>query len=417
MSPDRSKDNINQEGLQMTHVVGLDWGGSAHALCVIETGSGAVAERFEVAHDAAGLRDMARRLARFGAPDDLPVAIERPSGLIVDTLVAAGHPVVPIHPNAVKASRPRYRAAGGKDDRGDAYLLADLLRTDGHRFRPLSPVSDEIRGLRALVRGRDDLVATRVAMANQLRSLLESFWPGAVAIFADIDSPIALAFLSRYPMPDAAARLGRKRLASFLAQNRYCGRRTPEELLARLRAAPTGLASGAEADAKGEMVGALVAVLAPLVARITDLSARIRHAMAELPDGPIVMSFPRAGQICAAQILAELGEDRARYLTADQLAAETGFAPVTKQSGKSRSVTFRWACNRRLRAAIACFANGSRHESDWAADIYNRARARGCRHPHAIRILGRAWIRILWRAWTDRTSYDPTKHGALNAIG
>lgn len=401
----------------MEYVVGLDWGGAAHALCVIDAATGVVADRFEAAHDAAGLRDLKRRLACFGAPADLPVAIERPSGLLVDTLVAAGHPVVPIHPNVVKASRPRYRAAGGKDDRGDAYLLADLLRTDGHRFRPLSPVSDDIRALRALVRGRDDLVATRVSLANQLRALLESFWPGAATIFADVDSPIALAFLSKYPTPNAAARLGPKRLAGFLAQHRYSGRRTPEELLARLRAAPTGLAGAAEIDAKGEMVRALIGTLEPLVRCIAGLSARIHHAVADLPDGPIIMSFPRAGQICAAQILAELGEDRARYLTADQLAADAGLVPVTHQSGKSRGVVFRWACNRRLRAALVCFADNSRHASKWAADIYNRARARGCRHPHAIRILGRAWIRILWRAWTDRTLYDPAKHGALQAIG
>jgi transposase len=360
---------------------------------------------------------MKRRLARHGAPADLPVAIERPSGLVVDTLVAAGHPVAPIHPNVVKASRPRYRAAGGKSDGGDAYLLADLLCTDGHRFRRLSPVSDEIKGLRALVRGRDDLVAMRVGLANQLRSLLESFWPGAAAIFADVDSPIALSFLGKYPTPEAAARLGRKRLAAFLAQHSYCGRRSPDALLARLRAAPTGLADAIEAEAKGEIVRALVAVLAPLVERIAELSARIRHVVAELPDGRIVMSFPRTGQICAAQILAELGDDRARFLNADQLAAEAGLAPVTYQSGKSHGVGFRWACNRRLRSALTCFADNSRHASVWAANIYHRARARGCRHPHAIRILGRAWCRIPWRAWTEMTPYDPARHGALQAIG
>ena len=401
----------------MGYVVGLDWGGAGHALCVIDAGTGRIAERFEVAHDAAGLKDMTRRLAWHGASADVPVAIERPSGLVVDTLVAAGHPVVPIHPNVVKASRPRYRAAGGKDDRGDACLLADLLRTDGHRFRPLSPVSDEIKALRALVRGRDDLVAARVGLANQLRGLLECFWPGAAAIFADVDSPIALAFLGRYPTPEAAARLGSRRLAAFLAQHSYCGRRSADALLARLRTAPTGLAAGLETEAKGEMVRALTAILTPLVAGIAELSARIRHMVAELPDGPIVMSFPRTGQICAARILAELGDDRARYLTADQLAAEAGLAPVTRQSGKSRGVTFRWACNRRLRAALTCFANNSRHASNWAANIYNQARARGCRHPHAVRILGRAWCRILWRAWTDRIPYDPTRHRALQDIG
>ena len=409
----------------MEHVAGLDWGGTSHAVCVIDRQSGAVVGHLEAAHDRNGIETMLRHLARIAPARDLPVAIERPSGLIVDARVAAGHPVVPIPckavrawpdervqwtrssrarpggPNVVKASRPRYRAAGGKertifrhwsegnDDRGDACLLADLLRTDGHRFRALSPLSDEMRALRARSRGRDDLVVARVALANQLRCLLESFWPGAAAIFADIDSPIALAFPGKYPTPQGAARLGVKRMATFMAQHRYSGRRSPEDLLARLRAAPIGLAGEDESEAKGEVVRAIVATLTPLVARITDLSARIRHAMAEAPDGPIVMSFPRTGQICAAlaivlepmadngSLLAELGDDRTRYLTADQLAAEAGFAPVTRQSGKARGVTFRWACNHRLRAAIvqALIGTAKSNRIDpqaWLADVIAR---------------------------------------------
>jgi transposase len=402
--------------MQMGFRIGLAWGGAAHNLCILDT-QGAIATRFEVAHAAKGLTELKARLAHFGDPAELPVAIERPSGLVVEALLAAGHPVVPIHPNVVKASRPRYRAAGGKSDPGDAYLLADLLRTDGHRFRPLAPCSDEIKALRALVRGRDDLVVTRVALANQLRSLLEGFWPGAAAIFADVDSPIALAFLRRYPTPDSAARLGEERLAAFLGQHQYCGRRTPAALLPRLRASPAGLAGEAETDGKGELVRALAATLEALVTQITKLTSCIRHAVADLPDGQIVMSFPRTGRICAAQILAELDDVRERYLTADQLAAEAGLCPVTHQSGKSRGVTFRWACNRRLRQALTCFADNSRHSCAWAANIYRRARMRGCRHPRAIRILGRAWLRVLWRAWIDRQPYDPAHHAALTIPG
>ncbi len=394
---------------------GLDWGATAHAVCIVD-GTGKAVARIEGRHDAVGLADMLTRLRKLAPPAELPIAIERPSGLIVDALIEAGHPVIPIHPNVVKACRPRYRAAGGKSDPGDAYMLADILRTDGHRFRPLMPLCDDIRALRALVRGRDDLVAQRVALANQLRSLLEGFWPGAAAIFADIDSPIALAFLARYPTPDSASRLGEKRLASFMAHHAYCGRRSPAALLARLRAAPKGLASEAEADARGELVRALAAVLERLVSEIARLSSRIEHAVAELPDGKIVMSFPRAGRICAAQILAELGNVRERFPTEDQLAAEAGVAPVTHASGKSRGVAFRWACNKHLRVAITCFADNSRHASDWAADIYGRARQRGCKHAHAIRILARAWVRVLWRAWQDGETYDPAKHKAAVRI-
>jgi transposase len=394
---------------------GLDWGGTSHAVCVID-GAGQVVLRIDTRHDAAGLADMAARLKRVVAPAELPIAIERPSGLIVDALVEAGHPVIPIHPNVVKACRPRYRAAGGKSDPGDAYMLADILRTDGHRFRPLMPASDEIKALRALVRGRDDLLAQRVALANQLRSLLEGFWPGAAAIFAAIDSPIALAFVARYPTPDSASRLGEKRLASFLAQHAYCGRRSAVELLARLRAAPTGLASEAEADARGEIARALVAVLDRLVPEIAKLSSRIEHAVADLPDGKIIMSFPRAGRLNAAQILAELGDVRERFPTEDQLAAEAGVCPVTHASGRSRGVVFRWACNKKLRLAITCLADNSRHACVWAAAIYRKARERGCKHPHAIRILARAWVRVLWRAWHDRKPYDPGIHRGATCL-
>ena len=394
---------------------GLDWGATSHAACVVD-GAGQIVARVEARHDAGGLAELLARLRAVAPPAELPVAIERPSGLIVDALVAAGHPVVPIHPNVVKACRPRYRAAGGKSDPGDAYMLADVLRTDGHRFRPLTPVSDEIKALRALVRARDDLVTQRVALANQLRSLLEGFWPGAAAIFAAIDSPIALAFVGRYPTPESAGRLGEKRLAGFMAQHGYCGRRSAAELLARLRAAPTGLAGEAEAEAKGEIARALAGLLERLVAEIAKLSSRTERAVADLPDGRIIMSFPRAGRLCAAQILAEIGDVRERFPTEDQLAAEAGVCPVTHASGKSRGVVFRWACNKNLRRAITCFADNSRHASAWAAAVYRKARARGCQHAHAVRVLARAWIRVLWRAWQSRSPYDPQRHAGATKI-
>lgn len=318
---------------------GLDWGGSRHAVCVVDA-DGAVVAHFEVGHDAEGLRSLRVQLAKLAPAAEIPIAIERPTGLLVDSLVEAGHAVVPIHPNVVKACRPRYRAVGAKSDLGDSYLLADVLRTDGHRFKPLTPQSDAIKALRAFVRTRDDLVTERVRLANQLRAVLESFWPGAVAIFADIDSPIALAFIQRYPTPKSAAVLGAKRLASFLAQHQYSGRRPVSELLERIRAAPLGLARGAEANAKGELVRALARVLETVVAELAKLTSRIEHEVAQLPDGKIVMSFPHAGRVNAAQILAELGDVRERFQTEEQLAAEAGVCPVTYESGKSRGVGF-----------------------------------------------------------------------------
>lgn len=371
-----------------SYFAGLDWASTTHAVCIIDE-HGSVRRDFEVAHTAAGLGELVRDLKRFGAP---PIAIERPSGLLVDTLVEAGFTVVPIHPNVVKATRPRYRSHGAKSDASDAYLLADLLRTDGHRFRPLAPQSDE------------------------LRALLESFWPGAAEIFADLASSIAVAFIERYPTPDAAARLGPKRLAAFCAQHAYCGRRPIQELLARLQRAPTSACAQLEMEAKGELARALARTLRGLLEQQRALSSRIEHHVAELEDGRLLMSFPRAGRICAAQLLAEIGSVRERFVSEEHLAAEAGVAPITFASGKSKAVVFRFCCNHRLRAALTCLADNSRHASPWAAAIYARARARGCDHPHAARILARAWIRVIWRAWQDRKPYDPTRHRAAQHL-
>ena len=392
--------------------VGLDWAVHTHAVCVIDA-AGAVLDRFEVTHDRDGLAELVRRLARWG--NRLRIAIERPSGLIVDALVEAGHEVFPIHPNAVKASRPRYRSHGAKSDASDAYLLADLLRTDGHRWRALAQQSDAIRALRALVRSRDDLVAARVASANQLTSTLQAFWPGAACIFADVASPIGLAFLRRYPSPGSARRLTETQLQRFCKAQHYSGRRSAADLLARLRAAACGGVGSQTEQAMADVVRAHVAVLVPIVTQIGELTRRIEKLMHSLPDGLLMMSFPRAGQVCAAQILAELGDVRERFPNADLLAAEAGAVPVTYQSGKTRSVAFRWACNHRLRQAITCLADNSRHANDWARSMYQAARGRGCDHPHAIRILARAWLRVIWRAWSDHLPYDPRLHGGAVA--
>lgn len=391
---------------------GLDWASRTHAVCIIDARA-ATRSDFEVSHDAAGLAELCRRLKRAQVR---AVAIERPSGLVVDALLEAGLQVVPIHPNVVKATRPRYRSHGGKSDAGDAYLLADLLRTDGHRFKPLAAQSDEIRALRALVRGRDDLVATRVQLANQLRALLQSFWAGAAEVFADVDSPIALSFIQRYPTPEAASRLGPKRMAAFCAQHAYSGRRSAGELLERLHQAAAVPTGDQEIDAKGELACSLARVLERIVEQIRLLTSRIEHAVTSSQDGRIIMSFPRAGRICAAQILAELGSVRERYDNVERLGAEAGVVPVTYASGKSKIVAFRWACNHRLRTAITCLADNSRHASDWAAAIYAKARARGCDHPHAIRILARAWLRVIWRAWQDRLPYDVQRHTAASVL-
>ena len=394
----------------MAAVCGIDWAAEFHDVRITDEHGRVLAEQ-RFAHDENGIRAL---IARLVCDRVELVAIERPDGLLVGRLLAVGICVMAIHPNKVAAARDRFRAAAGKSDRFDAMVLCELARTDSHRFPRLAASSDETAALRALVRTREDLVATRVALANQLRAQLDAFWPGATRIFADIDSQIALAFLERYPSPTDARGLGAKRLAGFLARHSYCGRRPANQLLERLRSAPVAVIGELETDARRAAVIGLVAALRPIAGQIAQLTSQIRGAIRDHPDGPVFLSFFRDPKsvICAASLLAEIGDNRSRYPTSEILAADAGHAPVAIESGKRRTATFRWACDKRLRNHIGVLADSTRHWHPWAHDTYQRAIDRGCDHPHAIRILGRAWTRVLWRCWQDATPYDITQHRA-----
>jgi transposase len=390
---------------------GVDRAKDTHDV-VVADGDGEQLWAATVAHDEAGIGGLCARLVALEVER---VAVERPDGLLVERLLDAGLAVIALHPNQVAAARPRFRPAGGKSDRFDAYVLCELARTDHHRFRELVPDTDQTTALRALTRGRELLVEQRVALCNQLRGELERFWPGAIEIFADLDSPIALAFLARYPSPVDARGLGDKRLAQWLARHHYCGRRPAGELLARLRQAPSGRAGELEAQARRGIVLALVAALRPLVEQIRLLTAEIAHAVRAHPDGDIFLSLFKDPKsvVCAATLLAEIGDCRARYPTAEHLAADAGMSPVAVESGRRKVASFRRGCDHRLRAATSTLADATRHWHPWAADHYARARARGHDHPRALRTLGRAWCRVLWRCWHDRVPYDPSRHRAL----
>jgi transposase len=346
------------------------------------------------------------------------VAIERPDGLLIERLLDAGLTVVAVHPNQVKASRPRYSVAGGKSDSFDSFVLAELARTDSHRFRVLVPDSDQTKALRAMTRARDSLVRTRLGLANQLRDQLATFWPGASKVFCSVDTQIALAFLKRYPTLGDTRGLGEQRLDAFLKRHGYPGRKPARELLKKLREGAEGRADELETQARRQVVLALVSALEPVVARISELTIEIRHALAAHPDGQTFRSLfiAKDSWLCAATMLAEIGDCRERYPTYRALAADAGQCPVAVESGKSKHAQFRWACDHRLRQAICTLSDASRRHNPWAADIYQRARARGASHTHATRILGRAWSQVIWRLWQDHDTYDPLQHTALQRL-
>jgi transposase len=390
---------------------GIDWARDDHAVAIVDA-RGRQIVRQTVEHSDAGLRGLLRLLAEHGVDE---VAIERPDGPVIDTLLDGGLTVVVISPNQVKNLRGRYGSAGNKDDRFDAFVLADTLRTDRARLRPLTPDSPATVTLRRTCRARKDLVAHRVGVANQLREHLHRVFPGAVGLFADIDSQISLSFLARFDCQDRADWLSPKRLAAWLASVGYCGRTDPAVLHTRLTAAPRG-AIGEQGVAETHVTRALLTVLVTLTEQIKAMSIQIDEQLALHTDAHIFTSLPRSGRVRAARLLTEIGDCRARFPTPEALACLAGVAPSTRQSGKIRTVGFRWSCDKQLRDAVTDFAGDSRRANPWAADLYDRAITRGHDHPHAVRILARAWIYVIWHCWQNNTAYDPNQHGALQRL-
>ena len=351
---------------------GVDWASEEHAVCVVDE-QGRIVEGRRYRHSEIGLRALCSRLQRLAVK---LVAIERPDGLLIERLLDAGLVVIAVHPNQVRAAGPRYTVAGGKSDGFDSFVLAELARTDSHRFRILVPDTDQTKALRVLTRSRQDLVRTRIVLANQ------------------------------------------QRLAAFLSKHGYPGRKPAKELLGKLRAGAEGRAGEFETQARREIVLAMVSALEPIVQRISELTIEIRLALNAHPDGPTFRSLFICDEawLTAATMLAEIGDCRDRYPSYRALAADAGQSPVAHESGKSKRATFRWACDHRLREAFNTLSDSSRHHNPWADDIYTRARKRGASHAHAARILGRSWTQIIWRLWQDHDTYNPTKHTARQRL-
>jgi transposase len=387
---------------------GWDWGSTQHGVCLIDD-HGALVKRWMVQHTENDLERLFAELAELGGGRRIPVAIERGEGLVVGLIAGAGHPVLMVEPAALKAARPRWGAAGAKSDLGDAFMLADYARTDGHRLRRVEPVAQATRELAALARARTSLVEARTAASNQLWAILAEHWPGAAVVFQKLTSQIALAFLADYPTPQAAALLGEGRMRQFCHRHSYRGGKSPAELIGRLRAAPAS-ANPIASKVLEAIVGGSTAQIKLLNTEITRLERDLAAALAAHPKAALLTTLPRVATVSLAALIAEIGPLLERCDNPEQVAALCGAAPVTRASGKSRTVGFRYTANRPARVAITGFADNSRHSSAWAGDCYRRARARGARHPHAVRILARGWIRVLWACWRNDTAYDPSRH-------
>jgi transposase len=372
---------------------GIDWAEDHHDIALADR-DGTLLARRRISDDAAGLASLLALLAEHGdtAEDPIPVAIETPRGLLTACLRATGRPVYPINPMAVARYRDRHSIAGRKSDHGDSFVLANVLRTDLHAHRPLPADSELAQAIAVLARAQQDAVWDRTTAHNRLRSHLREYFPGFLAAFAGVRDgilrPEARTILAAAPTPADAARLTLTQLRALLKK---AGRqRGIDNEAQRLREAFQVEQMRQLPLVEAAMGRQALALLGQLDAACTA-AADLEHAATESfnlhPDAGIITSFPGLGPLTGARVLAETGDDRSRFSDAKGLKAYAGAAPVTRASGKTKSVTFRRVKNNRLNAAGYTWAFSALTASPGARAHYDRRRADGDRHAAAQRNL------------------------------
>jgi Transposase/Transposase IS116/IS110/IS902 family len=387
--------------------VGIDWAEAHHDVCALDAEGRVLVSR----RIAEGLEGVTRLHQLVGdhaeRAEEVVVGIETDRGLFVGALVAAGYEVHAVNPLAASRYRERHTTSRAKSDRGDARVLADLVRTDRHHHRTVAPDSELHGAIKVLARTHQNLIWTRQRQLNALRSALREYYPGALAAFPELGHPDALAVLAVAPDPERGRRLTEGRIATALrrgGRQRHLERRAGE-IAAALRV-PQLAAPPLVVEAQAASVRAMVAVIATLDEQVARIEADLVDAFGRHPDAEILRGLPGLGDVLGARVLAEFGDAPDRYADARARRNYAGTAPITRASGTSQVVVARLARNRRLFDACYQWAFCALRASPGARAYYD-AHDPG---PHTAKVarrkLANKLVGILHACLTDRTTYD-----------
>ena len=386
---------------------GFDWAREHHDIVVVNA-QGVVVEEFRIEESAEGWQ---RLREKFSVYPEVAVAVETSSGMVVERLLEAGCAVFPVNPKSAQRYRERKAPSGTKTDRVDAWSLADALRLDGHTWRRLLPDDPLTVELRLLCRDEITLIGQRTALVCQLRAALHEYYPAALSAFGDWTAPSSWTFIERFPTPQRLLAAGKRQWEKFLhTQKLYHSEALYEKRLAVFAAAESFCGSAAVTNAKSLLAVTLSVQLRTLQKHLDEYRRKITELFDRHPDHDLFGSLPGAGEKLAPRLLAELGDDRGRFDSAEGLQCYAGTAPVNYQSGQVRKSRIRRACQKALRGTVHLWSDLSRRSCPWAQAYYRQKREQGKSHACALRCLGQRWLKILWKMWQTRTAYDAEQH-------
>jgi transposase len=371
----------------------------------------------KVPESVRGLAEIGRWLNEKRAEGcELWAAIEKPAGRIVDFLLDHGVEVYPVNPKAVDRVRDRYRMSGSKSDAFDAYVLAEFLRTDQAHLKALRPSSEKAQELKMLSRDQHRMARHKTRLLNQLTTTLKEYYARPLEVFENIETEFALDFLTRYRTPAHLGALKRKEFNRFATKQHHLSKQRCEQLWEKLHQPQLAVPEHV-VRAKAQLVEVLIDQLRASIKAVKTYNHKVESFFASSPAAQIAKTLPggKSGTLVAA-LWAELGDVQGRWQSSGHLQAEAGAVPVTKASGKSRGVHFRFACNKHLRYSMYWFSFVSLNNSEWAKLYYRSQRDKGHNHPQALRALGAKWFKIIFVMWRDHKPYDEKFHLANIAL-
>jgi len=393
--------------------VGIDWADDHHDICVTDETATTLAQ-CQIAHSAEGFAALHRQIAQHQAdPTVVLVALETSRGLLVYDLLCQGYQVYAINPKAVNRYKDRHVLSAAKDDRLDALAMAHLLRTDRHRFKPLAPQPEQYRLLERLCSDLRKLIDAKTCLSNQITSCLKEYYPQAVGLFRDVASPISLAFLRAFPDPDTVRQTDRSGFAAFFRTHRYTHPRRVDALYERTHTSAPA-ADPVVVRAASVRLAALVDQLGVVRAHQGVYEHTITSLLEELPEAQPVATLPGIDTRWVPELVAALGPHRPeqpkRFATVSDLVKFSGCAPITRASGKRRTVLRRRACDKRLRRTFYDWAMASLSWSRWARAYYDHRKAQHHAHATILRGLGQKWAKILYAVWSSGGAYSEVQH-------
>jgi transposase len=391
------------------YYLGVDWSDEFHQVWVSDDQGNKVTE-IKVMEKPDSMSDFGHWLNERKAEGiELWAAIEKPHGRIVDFLLDHGVVVYPVNPKALDRARDRFRMSQSKSDPFDAYVLAEFLRTDHPHLRALQPNSEQAQELKMLTRDGHRLGRHKTRLLNQIRVTLKEYYPRPLEVFADLDTKIALDFLEQYPTPRALSDLNRRRWNRFARRDHHLSEERCKELWEKLRQPQLPMPEHV-VRAKARLLVVLVAQLKALSPAVQKYQEKIVDFFASMPAAKLTKTLPGGNGTIVPTFWAELGDAKNRWQSFRHLQAEAGAVPVTKASGKSRFVEFRFSCNKLMRYAAYWISFSSLNRSEWAKAYYRSQRAKGHSHSEALRALSAKWLKIIFVMWRDHKPYDENYH-------